>query len=1023
MHNEAGTATTAAHALSLISSLLILPLTVLEDTRSRRPSFLLSVYLLFTSLFDAIRVRTQWLLGPEHTVLLAKLDMAAVAVKLLLLVLENFNKRAKAKAHDCSCSPEETAGPFSIATYVWLNPLFRKGYKNILSLDDLPPLEKRLVTETLHEKLSARLKGITSGLTPRFALAKALARTLLGSLLLPIIPRLALVGFRFSQPLLLNSLLNHLAADSYNNKNSDNDDGFAASAYRNASYGLIGATVFIYSGMAVSTAVYWYCQERFVSMTRGALVATIYEKLTQLKTTVNTINNNSNKNNNNNNNNKDSVVTLMSTDIERIRVGLWNLHEFWASCLEVALSSWLLYTHVGIAFVAPLVVVIVCVTCASVINIYTGPKQKKWMEGIEVRVADTAKMLASLKQLKISGLARPVEESTQQLRVTELDAASGFRRLYVTNMAFGFAPMALCPLVTFAVAAKDLDASTVFTSLSYIVLLADPLGILFGEIPYLVTAFTCLERIQDFITQEIQVDNRCFGAVNSSSSDDKKSGYENMPLVSLVNTSAGWENDNLVFQDINVHIPPSSLTMLIGPVGCGKSTLCRALLAEVPVTKGIISINSTLSRFKSALCEQTPYIYQGSIRDNIIGSLPFDTTRYSEVTSATLLEPDLKALPLGDATAVGSNGVTLSGGQKQRVAIARALYHQADFYVFDDSLSGLDADTELELFNRVFSPEGILRRRGATALLATHNIRLLPLATHIISLGPGGTMDYAGDYAGLVAAGLSGDIRENVKAEQRSQSEKHNIEHPKPSSNAEPEQVTKVEEVDAMTQQYDSFLSEKDRMTGDSTVYRYYLASLGKLSIIAFGVFGLGWGFFYNFGSVWLELWSADNTKHTSDIPNTSQRQQQQQQQQHSRAFCLGLYALWQTGGLASIVLCFWTSYTMMVRISGAKLHQSALRTIVNAPLSFLTTTDVGVITNLFSQDMTLVDNELPMAVTNLALDIFNALGMAGVIAASSAYVVVLYPFLAAVLWLLQKVYLRTARQLRLLDLEAKTPL
>ncbi|KAI8623501.1 ABC transporter [Xylariaceae sp. FL1651] len=963
--------TTAARAVSFASSVLVLPLTILEDRRSQRPSFLLIAFLFITVLFDIVQVRTRWLIYNNFgQIVLARLYTAEVAVKFTLLILESQKKKTT-----LGRSPEETAGPLSLATYMWLNSLFLKGYRNVLSLADLPSLEKRILSENLHEKLSIQLlPARLSQSSPSFGLTKALVRTLLGPLLFGILPRLALVGFRFSQPLLLNRLLNHLGTRS--------DEELSQ---KNIGYGLIGATAFVYFGLAFSTALYWYCHERFISMTRGALVAAIYEKLTRLSPIYI---------------NDSAAVTLMSTDIERIRVGFLNLHEFWASCVEVALASWLLYTQLSIAFVAPLIVVIISVTGASILNIYTGSRQRRWMERIQVRVTETAHMLSNIKQLKISGLSRPVEESTQQLRVDELDAASSFRRLYVSTMAFGFAPQALCPLITFAVTARNLDTSTIFTSLAYIVLLADPLGILFGEIPYLLTAFTCLGRIQEFLSQETQIDNRHFESPGTLPNDEK-SEPSNHLLIRIDNARIGWAENTIVFQNASISIPMSCLTLIVGPVGCGKTTLCRALIGEIPFVYGSIAVSVTANQFKSALSDQTPYIHQGSVRDNIIGSLAFDNTRYKEVVSATLLDPDLKTLPQGDYTIVGSNGITLSGGQKQRVAMARALYHDANFYVFDDSLSGLDADTELELFSRVFGLEGVLARRKVTVVLATHSVKLLPLASHIISLGTRGTVDYEGDYSGLVATGIdqqNEDMLKYFKAEQ--ELDQLSIQYRK-SSEADANEISDT--IGVAT--HDSFLSEKDRMAGDSTVYRYYLASLGKLSIAAFMVFGLGWGFFYNFGSIWLEFWSADTRQH------------------HSKGFYIGLYAVWQTGGLLSIVLCFWMSYTMMVRISGAILHQSALRTVVHAPLSFITTTDVGVVTNLFSQDMTLIDNELPMAVTNLALDIFNALGMAAVIATSSPYLVILYPFLAAALYLLQKIYLRTARQLRLLDLEAKSPL
>ncbi|KAG9597513.1 putative ABC multidrug transporter, partial [Aureobasidium melanogenum] len=104
-------------------------------------------------------------------------------------------------------------------------------------------------------------------------------------------------------------------------------------------------------------------------------------------------------------------------------------------------------------------------------------------------------------------------------------------------------------------------------------------------------------------------------------------------------------------------------------------------------------------------------------------------------------------------------------------------------------------------------------------------------------------------------------------------------------------------------------------------------------------------------------------------------------------------------------------------------IHKDALQTLIRAPLSFFTGTDTGVVTNLFSQDLNLVDTELPSALLNFLFSAFSAIGQAAVMPTSSPYMAISYPFLAVLLYFVQKFYLRTARQLRLLDLEAKSPL
>lgn len=73
-----------------------------------------------------------------------------------------------------------------------------------------------------------------------------------------------------------------------------------------------------------------------------------------------------------------------------------------------------------------------------------------------------------------------------------------------------------------------------------------------------------------------------------------------------------------------------------------------------------------------------------------------------------------------------------------------------------------------------------------------------------------------------------------------------------------------------------------------------------------------------------------------------------------------------------------------MIGLSGSALHRAALHTVINAPLRFFTATDTGVVTNYFSQDMTLIDGELPISLLNIALEVAMCIGMAAVIATVS---------------------------------------
>jgi ABC-type multidrug transport system fused ATPase/permease subunit len=143
----------------------------------------------------------------------------------------------------------------------------------------------------------------------------------------------------------------------------------------------------------------------------------------------------------------------------------------------------------------------------------------------------------------------------------------------------------------------------------------------------------------------------------------------------------------------------------------------------------------------------------------------------------------------------------------------------------------------------------------------------------------------------------------------------------------------------------------------------------------------------------------------------------------HSDAHYVGIYGLFQVCALIALLLLGITVLITSVKKAGAKIHRDALHTLIRAPLAFFTNTDTGVVSNLFSQDLNLIDTELPDSTVNLLLTLSESVGQIAVMLTSSAYLAISYPFLAAILYIVQRFYLRTSRQMRLLDLEAKSPL
>ncbi|KAF4870090.1 ABC transporter FUM19 [Colletotrichum siamense] len=962
---------TVAAAMSLIAALCMPVLSFFEHSCSPRPSILLNTFLISTILLDAAQVRSLWLSAVTfREVTIARIFTAAAAWKIVLVVLESWQKLPWIPWNHKDHSPEETSGVFGLATFSWLNPLFICGYKRVLTVPDLFPLDKSLSVKTLQDTTRRldpqRFQGQSHGLV------RALGKRLVAHLLLPVAPRIVLLGLVFCQPFLLEALLNFLGDPK-------------TSQYANRGYGLIGATIIVYMGIPIANALYWYFQERLLCAIRAHLAAEVYRKTLQAK--ISTAGNS-------------AALTLMSADIERVRMGLMEFHEFWANPIQAGLACWLLEKKLGASFAVPIVLILLCIASSAILMRYIGPRQMAWMERIQKRISHTANVFGNMKSLKISGLEVPFEDTINSLRLDELKVGGRFRWFLVISVGIGFTPVLLAPVFTLAFTARDLDVTTIFTSISYLLLLSEPLSSLFQLVPQLIAAFTCLQRVQSFLQEESRHDFRDHEVLIDPKVSASHSAAS--PVAKIINGSFGWTEDSFVLKNINVVIPPG-LTMVIGPVASGKSMFCKALLGEIPFAEGQTVMNMNCRTV--GYCEQVPFLWNASIRDNIVGFFTaVDESRYAAAVEATMLSQDFRLLPQGDLTVIGSNGISLSGGQKQRVSIARALYTHCDLLVFDDVLSALDADTQEHVFRRVFGPSGMLKRRTVNAVLCTNFSQHLQAADYVIALAANGTIAEKGSFDHVIASG-----QEAIQTLVGSTDANNGSDTEKSTTSAS------ITDVDIPTPPNRDTSSEDQRDTkngarvmGDASVFRFYCRKIGTVPMLAFAGFGIMFGFTYNCPTIWLKFWGEDAV---STNPA------------HSTSFYVGLYALFQCLALGSLITEAILGLLVIIRLSGANLHKDTLRAVFAAPLRYFTATDTGVLTNLFSQDMTLIDGELPQALTNTSLQVWVGLGSAAVIATSSPFVMISYPFIAAIIYGIQRFYLRTSRQLRLLDLEAKAPL
>lgn len=359
------------------------------------------------------------------------------------------------------------------------------------------------------------------------------------------------------------------------------------------------------------------------------------------------------------------------------------------------------------------------------------------------------------------GLTSRLENIIQGLRVHEVGLSKAYRRLICIRVLLcktvtssrcrnrliwvpASSTQVLAPFFTFVAfvinanrTGANLTTAAAFTALSLIALLSDPVTVVIRAIPMIKSAAACFERIQKYLESDVRNDHRLQRSAAGSISEDftwrprSTTDHEHemtrlnapsatnsrMELLSVRDASFGWAKDCVpTVSECNLIVDRGEVIFLLGPVGSGKTTFLKGILGEVPSTAGFVHTAHNLVGY----ADQTPWIQNGTIQDNITGCSRMDQAWYEKVIFACALDVDIANLPQGSSTLVGSSGIGLSGGQKQRIAMARAVYANHDLLIFDDVTSGLDSKTEDLVLDRLIGKGGLLRSGRQSLLFATH---------------------------------------------------------------------------------------------------------------------------------------------------------------------------------------------------------------------------------------------------------------------------------------------------------------
>ncbi|XP_077866447.1 ATP-binding cassette sub-family C member 4-like [Saccoglossus kowalevskii] len=422
------------------------------------------------------------------------------------------------------------------------------------------------------------------------------------------------------------------------------------------------------------------------------------------------------------------IVNIISNDINKLDHLFRFVHYLWASPLIFAFIFVLIWKIHGPSCLPAFGFVFVMVLGQGFMGKILSRLRAKSVVLTDERVRLMSEAIAAMRVVKMYAWEESFAERVRKIRQKEIQVIQTTSTVFSQFMGnlHCFIPTFMFILFVFSTVVGDntLDVKIVFLVLPLVSSMR--LAIML----YLPHAITKLARVSVLIKR----------LKNFLLLDEIESVWQNSHISKKQNSVACFEcvtgswNEVIeqpTLKDISFHVMPGELMIVNGPVGSGKSSLLMALLNELPIYQGNLTVKGTI-----AYVSQLPWVFSASLRQNMLFGRSYDKTKYEEVLDICALQKDIQDLPHGDYTLVGERGVALSGGQRARVSLARALYSDADIYLLDDPLSAVDAGVGRHIFNK-----GIKSYLSSKiCILVTHQLQYVKDADRILNLKEGKMM-------------------------------------------------------------------------------------------------------------------------------------------------------------------------------------------------------------------------------------------------------------------------------------------
>uniref|UniRef100_H2ZZE6 ATP-binding cassette sub-family C member 10 n=1 Tax=Latimeria chalumnae TaxID=7897 RepID=H2ZZE6_LATCH len=710
------------------------------------------------------------------------------------------------------------------------------------------------------------------------------------------------------------------------------------------------------------------------------------------------------------------IVNFMSTDTDRLANFFPSFHEVWSLPFQFAITLYLLYQQVGVAFLGGLGLALLLVPVNKVIATRIMENNKELLKHKDLRVKMMTEILFGMRVIKFYTWEKHFAAKIAGYRRRELDRLKVIKYLdAVCVYLWAALPVVISILtfITYVLLGHQLTAAKVFTALALVGMLILPLNSFPWVLNGTLEAKVSLDRIQRFLELS---DQDLSSYYSTAGVKDAQSALE------LHHATFSWlapsTSDNMELPPHNLHVRKGMLVGVVGKVGCGKSSLIAAITGELSRRDGVVYISTQEQGF--GLATQEPWIQHASVRENILFGKELNTRFYHDVIEACALTDDLSILPAGDQTEVGENGVTLSGGQKARIALARAVYMDKEVYLLDDPLAAVDADVANHLMEKCML--GILKHK--TRILCTHRIEFLEKADVIVLM----------DDGKIVRTGTPAEILPLVEAVPKTR--KKDEKRKEKGREGEEEEVEEKGEED-LSGAEPPLVCEEEKKVGAVAlqVYSSYWRAVG--GCLAFSVL---LSLFLmqasrNVSDWWLSNWISSLKSRNHSISDFSLPELSPQlllflhgglvspvgapeitavrdSNSSDVKFYLIVYgAIAAANTIFTAARAFLFAYGAIC--AATVIHNRILQRVLKATVSFFDMTPIGRIVNRFSSDLYCVDDTLPFILNIFLANLYGLLGLVVVISYGLPWITLLLAPLTLLYYFIQCYYRCTSRELK----------